>query len=38
MQTEDIKLLIPPYYTEAEKKEIMNLLIDLANIYFDNEE
>lgn len=37
MKTNEIKSLIPSHYTEDEKKEIILLLIELANIYLDTE-
>jgi hypothetical protein len=37
MMTEEIKSSIPSYYTEEEKKEIIILLTDLANIYLEIE-
>ena len=37
MQISEIKSLIPSYYTEEEKKQIVKLLIDLANIYTESE-
>lgn len=38
MNISEIKPLIPSSYTETEKKEIILLLIDLANIYLDTNE
>ena len=37
MNKNDIKTLIPSYYTEEQKEEIILLLIELANIYLENE-
>lgn len=37
MQTNEIKSLIPSYYTEKERKQIIKLLIELANIYLESE-
>ena len=35
--TEETKSLIPSYYTEEEKKELIILITDLANIYLELE-
>jgi len=35
MKIEEIKKLIPSNYSEEEKKGIIFLLIDLANIYLE---
>lgn len=37
MQINEIKSLIPSYYTEEEKQQIIKLLIELANIYLESE-
>lgn len=37
MQINEIKSLIPSCYTEEEKKQIIKLLIELANIYLESE-
>ena len=37
MQINEIKSLIPSYYTQEEKKQIVKLLIELANIYIESE-
>jgi len=38
LDTKEIKSLLPSHYTEEEKKEIIKLLIDLANIYLNIKE
>jgi len=38
LNTKKLKALIPSYYTEEEKNEIILLLIDLANIYLNIKE
>lgn len=35
MRTNEIKALVPSYYTEQEKDKIVLLLIDLAHIYLE---